>query len=84
MFAIARYSASVDDLETLLCFLDFHEISEFPRKMQYPVTDRLVVRQPPQSESQKAFKMRLLVEESSKPCPGVPFIYQRILMASSQ
>ena len=47
VFAIARYSASADDLDTLVCFLDFQEIIEFPRKMQNPEIDRLEVRQPP-------------------------------------
>ena len=36
VFVIARYSASADDLDTLVCFLDFQEIIEFPRKMQNP------------------------------------------------
>ena len=44
VLAIARYSTSADDLETLACFLDFHEISEFSRKTQYPITDLLVAR----------------------------------------
>jgi hypothetical protein len=39
---MARYLASVDDLETLASFLNFHKISEFPRKIQYHVTDLLV------------------------------------------
>jgi hypothetical protein len=64
---MARYSASADDLETLACFLDFHEMSEFPRNIQYPITDLLVAWQPPQSESQKAFNVRLLVAENNKP-----------------
>ena len=33
MLAMARYSALADDLETLACFLDFHDTREFPRKM---------------------------------------------------
>jgi len=41
--AIARYSASADDLDTFVCFFDFHEIIEEPRKMQYPDTDLRVV-----------------------------------------
>jgi len=32
VLAIARYSTSANDLETLACFLDFYEMSEFPRK----------------------------------------------------
>lgn len=29
---MARYSASVEDPDTFICFLDFHEIKESPRK----------------------------------------------------
>ena len=58
---MAQYLASTDNLETLACFLDFHEMSEFSRKIQYLITNLLVARQPPQSESQKAFNVRLLV-----------------------
>jgi len=52
LLSIVRYSASADDLDTFVCFFDFHEIIEEPRKMQYPDTDLRVVWQPPQSESQ--------------------------------
>jgi len=40
---IARYSASADDLDMFVCFFDFHEIIEEPRKMQYLDTDLQVV-----------------------------------------
>jgi len=33
----------LDDLDTFVCFFDFHEIIEEPRKMQYPDTDLRVV-----------------------------------------
>ena len=69
MLAIAQYSAYANDLETFACFLDFHVIRELRRKIQYPVTDLRVARQPPQSESQKAFKVSLLLERSNKPLP---------------
>lgn len=36
------YSASVDDLYTIGCFLLFYDTSESPKKMQYPVIDRCV------------------------------------------
>ena len=45
VLAIAWYSASADDFDTFVCFIDFHEIIEEPRKMQYPDTDLRVVRQ---------------------------------------
>lgn len=56
--AMARYSASAEERETVVCFFDFHEINESPRKMQKPVTDLLVSAQPAQSQSVKAFKMK--------------------------
>jgi len=52
--AKARYSASEDDLETVLCFLVFQDIKESPRKMQKPVVEWRVVIQEAQSESLKA------------------------------
>ena len=39
---MALYSALAEDLDTIVCFFDFQEINESPRKMQYPVTDPLV------------------------------------------
>ena len=40
--AIALYSASAEDLETVDCFFDFHETNESPMNIQYPVIDLLV------------------------------------------
>ena len=37
--AITRYSVSVEDWETIDCFLLFQEIRESPKKIQNPVTD---------------------------------------------
>ena len=48
---MARYSDSVEDLETLACFLLFHEIKEEPRNMHQPVTKRRVSGHPAQSAS---------------------------------
>jgi len=52
--AIERYSASADDLETVVYFLVFRETSEPPRVTKYPINKRLVSGEAPQSESQKA------------------------------
>jgi hypothetical protein len=52
---IARYSASIEDLDTVCCFLDFQEINEPPRNTQNPITDLRVSTQPAQSEFEKAF-----------------------------
>ena len=42
--AMALYSASAEDLETMDCFLDFQDTKELPMKMSYPVTDFLMSR----------------------------------------
>ena len=47
----AIYSTSAEDLDTVCCFLDFHEISECPRNTQNPVVDLLVSMQLPQPAS---------------------------------
>ena len=47
--AIALYSASAEDLETVCCFLDFQDIKELPRNTQKPKMDLLVSGQVPQS-----------------------------------
>ena len=65
VFSIARHLPSTDDLDTLVCFLDFQGIIEFPRKMQNPEIDRLEVRQPPQSESQYACNLKLFSDGST-------------------
>lgn len=48
---IARYSASAEDFETVVCFLHFHEIREFPRNIHQLVVDLQESRQPAQSAS---------------------------------
>jgi hypothetical protein len=56
--AIDRYSASVEEQETICCFLDFHETRASPIKTQKPVIDLLESEQVAQSLSQKAFILR--------------------------
>ena len=53
-----QYPASADDLETVCCYLDFHEIKESPKKTQKPVTDLQEFGQPAQFESQNAFNCK--------------------------
>lgn len=48
--AKAGYSASDEDLETVVCFLDFQEIKDVPLRMEKPETKRRVVAQEAQSE----------------------------------
>ena len=54
MDASARYSASVDDRETVDCFLEDQEIGLEPRKTKMPVVDFLSDGSPAQSASEKA------------------------------
>ena len=50
--AIALYSASVDDRDTMACFLVFHEIGDPPRVINYSVNDLRDSGHAPQLESQ--------------------------------
>ncbi|MED6110691.1 hypothetical protein PIB30_045201 [Stylosanthes scabra] len=49
--AIARYSDSAEERDTVSCFLDLQDINESPMKMQYPVTLLLVLGHHVESES---------------------------------
>ena len=75
VIAMALYSASPEDLETIDCFLECQEMRESPRKTQNPVTDLRVSEQPAQLESQKALSCNGLVEGKNNPCLGVPLRY---------
>jgi hypothetical protein len=68
-----RYSAFADDLDTVVCFLLFQDTSDFPRKVQYPVTDRRVIGHLAQSASQYPIKWSGLSEGNNNPCPGAAF-----------
>ena len=83
VFIVARYSTSVDDVNTLVCFLDFQEIVEFPSKMQNPEID-VVVQQPPQSRSQYACDLKLFLDGIRSPWLGVHLMYLRTRIAVSQ
>jgi len=55
--AMLLYSASAELLETIDCFLDFHDTTEIPNLIKYSVTDFLVRGQDAQSASQKAVRL---------------------------
>jgi hypothetical protein len=59
---IERYSASVLERETTCCFLADHEMRLEPRKIPYPVVERLSSGFPAQSTSQKALIVRELLQ----------------------
>ena len=77
-FDIARYSASVDDLETLSCFLHFHEIKESPRYMHHLVVDRRVSDHPAQSALEYAVRESEVPAGKNKPRVEVPRILRII------
>ena len=52
--AIALYSASADERDTVVCFLVLQEMGDPPKEMKYPLMDFLVKGHAPQSESQNA------------------------------
>ncbi|MFS8003770.1 hypothetical protein Hanom_Chr13g01217831 [Helianthus anomalus] len=52
--AIALYSDSALDLDTVCCFLLFQDTRFPPTKTQYPVVDRREIGQPAQSVSENA------------------------------
>ena len=82
--AMALYSASAKDLETIDCFLDFHEINESPKNTQNPVVDLLVSTQDAQSASVKAFKWKSDLDDRRMPWIGHPLMYCNTLQAASR
>ena len=52
--AMARYSASAEERDTVCCFLDFQEMKKEPRNTQNPEIERLMSWQEAQSEFVKA------------------------------
>ena len=58
----ARYSASVEDQETIYYFFEDHEIGLLPKKTTKPVVDRLSLGSPTQSTSLKAFNCKSPLE----------------------
>ena len=74
--AIARYSASADDFDTVVCFLDFQEIRDSPKKTQSPVMERRESWHVPQSASEKALSCRSEVAGYRSPNPGWDLMYR--------
>lgn len=77
----ALYSASVEDLETVGCFLLFQDITLLPKNKQKPVTDFLVKRHLPQSESTYPLKDKFSDLLNCIPLPGQDFKYLNSLKA---
>jgi hypothetical protein len=75
VMAMALYSASAEERETMDYFLERQERRESPKKMQKPMTDLRVSEQPAQSESQNPLSCKELIEEKNSPCLGVPLRY---------
>ncbi|PHU14574.1 hypothetical protein BC332_15779 [Capsicum chinense] len=77
------YSASAELLDTVDCFLDFHEIKEFPIFTAYPVTDFLVRGHAAQSTSQYAEIVLSVLLDNNIPCPEFFLMYLTILKETS-
>lgn len=50
---IALYSASADEFETIVCFIDFHDTKQFPKKIHNPILDFIVSKQQPNISHKK-------------------------------
>ena len=81
--AMALYSASAEERDTVVCFLVRQDMGDPPNEIKYPLRDFLVRGHAPQSESQNAtiFKYGSLCKRI--PCPGVPLIYRNTRFAAS-
>ena len=77
--AKALYSASEEDLDTVICFLVLQEMRELPKKKHWPEIDLLVSRQPAQSASEKPCKVMEELLGKNKPLPGQTLRYLRSL-----
>ena len=68
--AKAWCSVSAKERDTVCCCFNFHEMREFPKNTQWPIVERRVSRQLPQSASGYAFKEREKVVGKKNPWPG--------------
>jgi hypothetical protein len=80
--AKALYSASEEDLETVICFLVLQEINELPKKKHWPEIDLLVSIHHAQSASESPCKVIEELLGKNKPLPGQPLRYLRTLRAA--
>lgn len=64
---IAQYFASIKLRETIICFLDFSDIRELPKNIQYSLIYLLVSGHVAQSESENALSYRVEDEGKNKP-----------------
>lgn len=81
MVDIALYSASVNDRDTICCFLEYQEIGLDPKKKTKPVVDCLLLGSYAQSASLNALSDKSLLEYVIPQC-WVPFKYIRILLTA--
>ena len=70
--AIAQYSASAVDQETVDCFFADHKMILLPKKVQYPEVKRFVVEQLAQSPLVKANNCSVELDRSCKPRDKLP------------
>jgi hypothetical protein len=83
-FATDLYSASVEDLDTVACFLELQDIKLYPKNIAKPPVDLLSSRHPAQS----AYENALTSIEGDfcilSPIPSVYFKYLNILLTVFQ
>jgi hypothetical protein len=75
---MALYSASVLERETVGYFFAHQEMRLLLRNVQYPVVERLVIEQPPQSASKKAQRSSVEWEVKFNPVSIVPLTYLKM------
>ena len=75
---MALYSASAEDLDTVVCSFDLQDTKECPKNIQYLVVDLRVSGHPTQSESKKALICSFEVDGKNMSWLGTPFTYYRM------
>ena len=79
--AMARYSASALDRDTVVCRLEDQETRELPMKMKKPEVERLMSGQPAQSAFEYAVIVGDVAVRSCSPRWSVPLMYLRIRLS---
>ena len=67
MDVMALYFTSIEERDIMVCFLVSQEMSDFPRKTQYPVVDFLIVGQLTESTSQNPINFKSFWVRNNKP-----------------
>jgi hypothetical protein len=82
--AKALYSASVLDLDTVVCFLALQEIRLVPKNTTKPPVDLQSFGHPAQSASTNVLTVVELDSTKRRPSFNVPLTYRRFFLTASQ